>query len=67
MAHQYLNTKQAANYVGEGTNPRTIVAWMKDGKLKFVRNPSVRGRYKTTTEWIDEALKAGADVASSEE
>ena len=61
MTHKYLNTKQAAEYVGEGTNPRTIVSWMKDGKLQYVRNPSARGRYKTTTEWIDAALKAGAD------
>jgi hypothetical protein len=67
MAHEYLNTKQAASYVGVGTNPRTIVAWMKDGKLKFVRNPSVRGRYKTTTEWIDEALKAGVDATAPQE
>jgi hypothetical protein len=33
MAHEYLNTQQAAEYVGTGTNPRTIVAWMKAGKL----------------------------------
>lgn len=66
MAHEYLDTKQAAAYVGAGTNPRTIVQWMKAGKLQFVRNPSVRGRYKTTTEWIDAALQAGADAAPSE-
>lgn len=65
MAHEYLNTQQAAEYVGVGTNPRTIVAWMKAGKLEFVRNPSARGRYKTTREWIDQALKAGADVSAS--
>jgi len=60
MAYEYIDTKQAAEYIGGGTNTRTVVAWMKAGKLRHVRNPSVRGRYKTTTEWIDEALKAGA-------
>lgn len=62
--HEYLSTQQAAKYVGAGTNPRTIVAWMKAGKLQYVRNPSVRGRYKTTREWIDEALRAGADATA---
>lgn len=60
METKYISTQDAAEYVGDGTNPRTIVAWMKAGKLRYVRNPSVRGRYKTTKEWIDEALAAGA-------
>lgn len=64
---KYLSTQEAADYIGAGTNPRTVVAWMKDGKLQHVRNPSKRGRYKTTEEWIDECLKAGVDVASAAE
>lgn len=67
MAHEYLDTKQAAAYVGNGTNPRTIVSWMKQGKLRHVRNPSIRGRYHTTTEWIDDALQAGASGPASQE
>jgi predicted site-specific integrase-resolvase len=60
MSHDYIDTRQAAEYVGDGVSPRTIVLWMKAGKLRYVRNPSVRGRYRTTTEWIDDALKAAA-------
>lgn len=65
MESKYISTQEAAEYVGDGTNPRTIVAWMKAGKLRYVRNPSVRGRYKTTYEWVDEALKAGAMTDSA--
>lgn len=69
MPHDYIDTRQAAEYVGGGVSPRTIVVWMKAGKLRYVRNPSVRGRYRTTTEWIDDALKAaaGTDLPKSEQ
>lgn len=60
MPHDYIDTRQAAEYVGGSVSPRTIVVWMKAGKLRFVRNPSARGRYRTTTEWIDDALKTAA-------
>lgn len=56
----YINTKQAAHYIGDGTNPRTVIEWMKTGKLKHKRNPTARGRYKTTVAWIEEALSNGA-------
>lgn len=66
MDSKYLSTQEAADYVGGNTNSRTIVAWMKKGRLAYVRNPSVRGRYKTTREWLDTALRAGAeDMATS--
>ena len=67
MSSKYLNTQQAAEYVGDGTNPRTIVAWMKSGKLRHVRNPSARGRYKTTTEWLDEALSVNVSDSAAQE
>jgi hypothetical protein len=61
MGSKYLSTQEAADYVGGNTNSRPIVAWMKKGRLEYVRNPSVRGRYKTTTEWLDTALRMGVE------
>lgn len=55
---KYLNTAQAAQYVGGDVTFRTIVRWIHAGKLKAYRNPSKRGHWKILPEDLDAALKA---------
>lgn len=54
---EYMTTTEAAAYVGKGVSPRTIVAWIKSGRLKGIRNPSVRGRYRVTEAALLEAMR----------
>lgn len=44
-----LNTREAANVAGH--NRRTIVAWIRDGKLPATRRPGKRGHYRIR--WAD--------------
>jgi excisionase family DNA binding protein len=54
---KFMTTREAAAYVGEGVSPRTIVDWIKRGKLKAVRNPSKRGHFRVTEEALLEAMR----------
>ena len=56
MDAKYLTTKQAAAYIGGDVSFRTIVRWIHSGKLKAVRNPSVRGHWKIRPEDLDDML-----------
>lgn len=53
----YMTTREAAAYVGEGVSPRTIVAWIKSGKLEAIRNPSERGHFRVTEEALLKAMR----------
>lgn len=52
----YMTTAEAAQYVGGGISPRTIVAWIHSGRLEAGRDPSKRGRFRITRENLDAAL-----------
>ena len=54
---KYLNTAQAAQYVGGDVTFRTIVRWIHAGHLKAFRNPSKRGHWKILPDDLDAALK----------
>lgn len=53
---KYLNTTEAAKYVGGDVTFRTIVRWIHAGNLKAYRNPSKRGHWKIKPEDLDAAL-----------
>jgi excisionase family DNA binding protein len=55
-AGRFLTTKEAAEYVGGSTKPRTIVAWIRSKRLKAYRNPSQRGHYKIKPEDLVAAM-----------
>jgi DNA binding domain, excisionase family len=41
----YLTTQQAADLLGGVVKPRTIVMWIKSGRITATRVPTKRGRY----------------------
>ena len=52
-----LTTKQAAEHVGHGTSPRTIVDWIHRGRLKAGRAPSKRGAFFITVDDLNAAMQ----------
>lgn len=54
---KYMTTREAASYVGNGVSPRTIVAWIKAGKLEAIRNPSKKGHYRVTELALLQAMR----------
>ena len=57
MTKDAMTTQQAAEYVGHGTSPRTIVAWIHSGRLTATRAASKRGRFFITQENLDVAMR----------
>lgn len=57
MIREDMTTEQAAEYVGHGTSPRTIVAWIHSGRLKATRAPSKRGRFFIRQEDLEAAMR----------
>jgi len=62
-ARKTMTTKQAAEYVGHGTSPRTIVEWIHSGRLKADRAPSKRGAFFILKDDLDAAMKWNLDEA----
>lgn len=52
-----MTTKEAAEYVGHGTSPRTIVEWIHSGRLPANRAPSKRGAFFIAQDDLDAAMK----------
>jgi excisionase family DNA binding protein len=53
---EVMNTREAAAYVSPTTSHRTIVAWIKSGRLRATRYASGRGRFRILKEDLDAAL-----------
>lgn len=49
-----LTTREAADVAGH--NRRTIVAWIRDGKLAATRRPGKRGHYRIRWDNLYDAL-----------
>lgn len=62
MTTNFLTTAQAADFVGGSTKPRTIVAWIRSGRLKAYRNPSKRGHYRIRPEDLVHAMQVDQEV-----
>jgi excisionase family DNA binding protein len=61
----YLTTQQAADHVGD-VSSRTIVDWIHRGRLKAVRNPSERGRFKILLSDLEAAMRGEYDVPDTQ-